>query len=60
MEQRVVSSLERRIEKAIAGTIMEMGLKRLPLLPSQQTIHLMAKAAVSVYEAAAQASGENE
>jgi len=25
---------------------------RLPLLPSQQTMHLMAKAAVAVYEAA--------
>ena len=60
MEQRVVSSLERRIEKAIAETIMEMGLKRLPLLPSQRTMHLMAKAAVSVYEAAAQSSGEHE
>jgi hypothetical protein len=31
-----------------------MGLKRLPLLPSQQTMHLMAKAAVTVYEAAAE------
>jgi hypothetical protein len=56
MEQRVVSGLERRIEKAIAETIMEMGLKRLPLLPSQQTMHLMAKAAVT-NEAAAQSRG---
>jgi hypothetical protein len=29
-----------------------MGLKWLPLLPSEQTIHQMAKAAVEVYEAA--------
>jgi len=29
-----------------------MGLKKLPLLPSQHTMHLMAKAAVTVYEAA--------
>jgi hypothetical protein len=29
-----------------------MGLKKLPLLPSYHTIHLMAKAAVTVYEAA--------
>ena len=27
-------------------------LKKLPLLPSQQTMHLMAKAAVTVYETA--------
>ena len=60
MEQRVVSSLERRIEKAIAEVIMQMGLKRLPLLPSQQTMHLMAKAAVGVYEAAAESSGERQ
>ena len=31
---------------------MKMGLKKLPLLPSRQTMHLMAKAAVTVYEAA--------
>jgi hypothetical protein len=29
-----------------------MGLKKLPLLPSRHTMHLMAKAAVTVYEAA--------
>ena len=29
-----------------------MGLKKLPLLPSRQTMHLMAKSAVTVYEAA--------
>lgn len=31
---------------------MKMGLKKLPLLPSDRTLHLMAKAAVTVYEAA--------
>lgn len=51
MEQRIVSNFESRIEKAIAETIMEMGLKRLPLLPSQRTMHLIAKSAVNVYEA---------
>ena len=35
-----------------AGVIVGMGLKKLPLLPSRQTMHLMAKAAVTVYEAA--------
>ena len=60
MEQKVVSSLERGIEKAVAEVTAKMGLKRLPLLPSQQTVHLMAKAAVSVYEAAVEAHRERD
>jgi hypothetical protein len=44
--------LERKIEKAIADVVCEMGLKQLPLLPTQQTMHLMAKAATAVYESA--------
>lgn len=52
MEQKIVKKLEREIEQAIAEVIMKMGLKRLPLLPSQQTMHLMSKAAVTVYESA--------
>lgn len=52
MEQKIVKKLESEIEKAIAEVIMKMGLKRLPLLPSQQTMHLMSKAAVTVYETA--------
>ena len=37
------------------------GLRKLPLLPSQHPMHLMAKAAVAVYEAAAenQQAGES-
>jgi hypothetical protein len=52
MEQRTVRRLERELEEAITGIIVRMGLKKLPLLPSRQTMHLMAKAAVSVYESA--------
>lgn len=52
MEQKIVKKLEAEIEEAIAEVIMKMGLKRLPLLPSQQTMHLMSKAAVTVYETA--------
>jgi hypothetical protein len=52
MEQRTVRSLERKLEDAIAEVIVGMGLKRLPLLPNRQTMHLMAKAATAVYEAA--------
>lgn len=51
MDQKTVSKLEGKIEDAIAKIIVTMGLKRLPLLPARQTMHLMAKAAVAVYEA---------
>lgn len=52
MDQKIVKKLESDIEEAIAEVIVKMGLKRLPLLPSQQTMHLMSKAAVTVYETA--------
>jgi hypothetical protein len=52
MEQRVVEKLEREIEEAISVVIIKKGLKGLPLLPNRRTIHLMSKAAVTVYEAA--------
>lgn len=52
MDEKTVRMLERRIEKAVLEVISDMGLNRLPLLPSQQTMHLMAKAAVAVYAAA--------
>lgn len=52
MDPKTVEKIEEKIEEAIAQVIMKMGLKRLPLLPSQHTMHLMAKAAVTVYEAA--------
>ena len=52
MDQKIVKKLESEIEEAIAEVIMKMSLKRLPLLPSQQTMHLMSKAAVTVYETA--------
>jgi hypothetical protein len=52
MDQRAVDRLGREIEQAIAGVVVRLGLKKLPLLPSQQTMRMMAKAAVAVYEAA--------
>ena len=52
MNPKTVEKLEEQIEEAIAEVITKLGLKKLPLLPSQQTMHLMAKAAVAVYEAA--------
>jgi hypothetical protein len=53
MDQRTADRLEREIEQAIAGVVSRLGLKKLPLLPSQQTMRMMARAAVAVYEAAA-------
>jgi hypothetical protein len=52
MDPKTVETLEVKIEKAIAEVIEKMGLKKLPLLPDRRTMHLMAKAAVTVYEAA--------
>ncbi len=52
MDHKTVEKLEGKIEDAIAQVIASMGLKRLPLLPARHTMHLMAKAAVTVYEAA--------
>ena len=50
MDQKIVKKLEGKIEEAIAEIIVKMGLKKLPLLPARHTMHLMAKAAVAVYE----------
>lgn len=53
MDPETVKKLEEKIEEAIAEVIVvKMGLKKLPLLPARHTMHLMARAAVSVYEAA--------
>ncbi len=52
MEPETVEKLEEKIEEAIAAIVVKMGLKKLPLLPPPHTMHLMAKAAVTVYEAA--------
>lgn len=60
MEQKIVKKLESEIEETIAEVIMKMGLKRLPLLPSQQTMHLMSKAAVTVYETAVENRQEED
>ena len=52
MDQKTIEKLEEKIEEAVADIIVKMGLKKLPLLPASRTMHLMAKAAVAVYEAA--------
>jgi hypothetical protein len=52
MDPKTVEKLESKIEGAIAEIMVRMGVRKLPLLPSRHTMHLMAKAAVAVYEAA--------
>jgi hypothetical protein len=52
MDPKIVEKLEEKIEEAIAEVIVKMSLKKLPLLPARHTMHLMAKAAVTVYETA--------
>ena len=52
MDPKTVEKLEGKIEEAIAEIIVKMGVRKLPLLPSRHTMHLMAKAAIAVYEAA--------
>ncbi len=52
LDERTVGRLERDLENAIAAVMARLGRRRLPLMPSQQTMHLMAKAAVTVYESA--------
>jgi hypothetical protein len=52
MDPKTVEKLEGKIEEAIAEIMVKRGVRKLPLLPSRHTMHLMAKAAVAVYEAA--------
>ena len=52
LDEKTVDKLEHELEEAIAQVMVSMGLKTLRLLPTRQTMHLMAKAAVGVYEAA--------
>jgi hypothetical protein len=60
MDHKTVKHLENDIEQAIAEVITRMGLKRLPVLPSRRTMHLMAKAAVAVYEAVVEGDSSRE
>jgi hypothetical protein len=52
MDQKSVEKLEGTIEEGIAEIIVKMNVRKLPLLPSRHTMHLVAKAAAAVYEAA--------
>ena len=53
MDQKTVRKLENEIEQAIADIVVVRNKKwKYPLMPSRQTMHLMAKAATAVYKAA--------
>lgn len=51
MDPKIIEKLEEKIEDAIAEVVVKMGFKKLPFLPDRRTMHLMSKAAVTVYEA---------
>ena len=53
MDLKTMDKLEWEIEQTIVGVVTRLRLTKLPLLLSQKTMHLMAKAAVAVSEATA-------
>lgn len=57
MDHQTVKKLEQELEEAIAEVLKQIGPKQLPLKPSPHTVHLMAKAAVTVFEAAVENAG---
>ena len=51
MDQKKARKLKQELVKAIGEIVCRLGLCRLPLLPSHETMQEMARAAVAVYEA---------
>ena len=56
IDHDVVELLEERLEEAIAEALRGLRGKKLPHRPGREIVHLMAKAAVTVYEAAVESS----
>jgi hypothetical protein len=52
MDPKTVRKLEKDLYEAVADVICRLGLRKLPLLPCQRTMEMMAKAATAVYETA--------
>jgi hypothetical protein len=50
MKPNVVEKLEEVLERAIADALDSKKIKKLPVKPRKEITHLMAKAAVAVYE----------
>ena len=51
MNSNWARDLEREIEAAIRDRIDQLAAEQLPVRPTGRTIHMMAKAALAVYEA---------
>ncbi len=56
MDHKTVERLESELEHAIAEIFARLDVKKVPLDPSPRIMHLMAKAATTVYEAAVENS----
>jgi hypothetical protein len=52
MKPDFIEQLEELLEQAIASALESKKLKKLPVKPRREITHLMAKAAVAVYEGA--------
>ncbi len=50
MKPDLVQTLEELLEQTIADALESKKLKKLPVKPRREITHLMAKAAVAVYE----------
>lgn len=50
MNPELIEQLEDLLEQAIADALSSKKLKQLPVKPRRKITHLMAKAAVAVYE----------
>ena len=57
MKPNIVEELEEVLEQAIANALESKKLKKLPVKPRKEITHLMAKAAVAVYEGVAEGRG---
>ena len=54
MKSNLIELLEEVLEQAIANAFESKKLKKLPVKPRKEVTHLMAKAAVAVYEGVAE------
>ncbi len=58
MNHKSIEKLEHELEVAIAELLERLESRRFPPNPSSLTVHLMAKAAASVYEAVIESQRE--
>ncbi len=58
MKPNIVEKLEEVLEQAITNALESRKLKKVPVKPRKEITHLMAKAAVAVYEGVVEGRGE--